>query len=87
MDVENTLATRQSTHGDFSVNAACSQALKDRVKEFTCVDLTPVQLEALDNICQKMSRIITGNPNHADNWHDIAGYATLAERECGNGDN
>lgn len=22
-----------------------------------------------------------GDPNHADNWHDIAGYETLAEHE------
>lgn len=81
MDVQGTLEQRQSTHGNFSANAACSQALKACVKEHVGVMLTRVQLEALDNICQKMARIITGNPNHADNWHDIAGYATLAERE------
>lgn len=85
MDVENTLEERQHTHGDFKVNAACSQALKTMVKQHTCVDLTGVQREALDNICQKMARIITGNPNHSDNWHDLSGYATLAERECNNG--
>ncbi len=33
-------------------------------------------------ICLKISRIVTGDPEHPDNWHDIAGYATLAEREC-----
>ena len=85
MDVQETLAQRQSTHGDFKHNAAASRALKACVQEHTGVNLTDVQLEALDNICQKMARIISGNPNHADNWHDIAGYAALAERECSNG--
>jgi hypothetical protein len=84
MDVGNTINARQHTHGDFKLNAGASQALKRMVKHHTCVDLTSVQQEALDNICQKMARIITGNPNHADNWHDIAGYATQAERRCPN---
>ena len=25
--------------------------------------------------------IITGDPDYSDNWHDIAGYATLVEQE------
>lgn len=83
MNVETTLAERQNTHGDFKHNAEASRALKKCVKEQVSVVLTDVQLEALDNICQKMARIITGNPNHADNWHDIAGYATLAEKNLG----
>lgn len=85
MDVQETLAQRQNTHGDFKHNAEASQALKACVREHLGVTLTSVQFEALDNICQKIARIITGNPNHADSWHDIAGYATLAERECENG--
>ena len=28
-------------------------------------------------IIAKLSRIIYGNPNHADHWIDIAGYAKL----------
>ena len=81
MDVQGTLEQRQSTHGDFKRNATCSQALKHCVEEHISTPVTDVQIEAIHNICQKLARIITGNPNHADNWHDIAGYATLAERE------
>lgn len=84
MDIENTLGERQHTHGNFAENANASQVLKHAVRNITTCSLTRVQAEALDNICQKMARIITGNPNHADSWHDIAGYATLAERDCGN---
>lgn len=85
MDIQETLAQRQETHGDFKHNAAASQALKRCVEEHIGVTMTDVQIEALHNICQKIARIITANPEHADSWHDIAGYATLAERECKNG--
>jgi len=35
------------------------------------------QQEALDMICHKIGRILNGDPDYADNWHDIAGYAQL----------
>jgi hypothetical protein len=41
------------------------------------VHLYPDQLQALDMIATKISRIVNGNPNHTDSWIDIAGYATL----------
>ena len=82
--IDKTLDERQNTHGSFPANAACAQALKQLCFKHQRHDLTDVQQEAVHNICQKLSRILTGNPNHADNWHDIAGYATLAERECTN---
>jgi len=81
MLVQETLEERKETHGDFAVNAEFAQRLKFLCRNSQHVQLSPVQAEALDNICQKLGRIIVGNPNHADNWHDIAGYATLAERE------
>jgi Domain of unknown function (DUF6378) len=83
--IDKTLEERSSTHGEFSFNAACSQMLKRVCLEHCKTDLTPVQQEAIDNICQKLARILTGNPRHADNWHDIAGYAMLAEREIRDG--
>lgn len=76
-NIQETLAERQSTHGNFEVNAEASQALKDTITTHVCVDLTATQAEALDNICQKVARIITGNPNFIDSWRDIAGYAEL----------
>lgn len=85
MSVEQTLAERQNTHGEFTTNAECAQHLKRTCKAYCTRQLLPYQQEAIDNICQKMARILTGNPNHIDNWHDIAGYATLAEKELLNG--
>lgn len=28
-------------------------------------------------IAHKLGRIINGDPNYSDSWHDIAGYAKL----------
>lgn len=38
-----------------------------------------LQREALDMIFSKIGRILNGDPNHADSWHDIIGYAKLVE--------
>jgi hypothetical protein len=82
-NVHDTLSERAATHGDFRENARVSQALK-RVFEATpaWARLDDVSREALELIAFKASRILTGGgqgPAHADNWRDIAGYATLAE--------
>lgn len=41
------------------------------------INLDPDQADALHMIAVKLSRIVNGDPNYADNWRDIAGYATL----------
>ena len=43
--------------------------------------MTDDQVIALDMICNKMARIVNGDPSYIDNWHDISGYATLVEQE------
>lgn len=79
--MENILEERQKTHGEFEDNARISQTLKANLQAgFDGRATTPVQREALDMICLKLSRICS-NPNVADHWDDIAGYATLAARE------
>lgn len=42
--------------------------------------LDPVKRQALTVIADKVARILSGDPEYADNWHDIAGYARLAEQ-------
>lgn len=37
------------------------------------------QQEALDMIFHKVGRIVNGDPDYADSWHDIAGYAKLID--------
>jgi len=31
-------------------------------------------------VVHKISRILNGNPNNIDSWHDIVGYASLVEK-------
>lgn len=77
--IEKTLKERGTTHGDFTDNARVSQQLKAIIFQNGEMSLSPVQCEALDMICHKLARIVCGNPNHKDHWHDIAGYAKLVE--------
>lgn len=75
-----TLAQRGQVHGDFTENAHTAQTLKQVAHAGVAYDkLSLVQREAIDNVLQKVARIVTGNPNHKDHWHDIQGYAKLAE--------
>ena len=38
------------------------------------------QQEALDMIFHKIGRIVAGDPNYADSWHNITRYTTLIEK-------
>lgn len=83
---QETINDRPSKHGDFIDTARCAQALKnvitsERAKRHRRGQgaLTPIQIEVLDLIATKIARIIAGDNNYADHWHDIGGYALLAE--------
>lgn len=77
MSIEKTLKQRQKTHGEFATHAKISQQLKAVLWEHDFQELDADQIEALEMICHKIARVLNGNPNHHDHWHDIAGYATL----------
>lgn len=73
-----TLAERGKRYGVFSKHAEVTQAIKHAL--FTCRDrsgLAPDQVEALEMIAHKLGRIVNGDPDYADSWVDIAGYAKL----------
>ena len=79
-NVNETLAERGNQHGKFSENAKFSQRVKKLMRANPAWSrLNLQQREALEMIAHKISRILAGDPNHTDHWHDIAGYATLAE--------
>ena len=40
--------------------------------------LSPDKKEALEMIRHKIVRILNGDPEFHDSWHDIVGYAKLA---------
>lgn len=82
-DINKTLADRGLRYGKFADHAAITQAFKQFTREEMGNKWEGLQFdqqEALDMIFHKIGRIVTGDPNWADSWHDIAGYATLVEK-------
>ncbi len=43
--------------------------------------LTDQQREALEMVAHKIGRILNGDPNYHDSWHDIIGYTKLVADE------
>jgi hypothetical protein len=79
-DIQATLDERGTRYGDFMGHAEITCELKDIIALYVITrekKLEPDQLEALDMICHKIGRILNGDPDYADSWHDIAGYAQL----------
>lgn len=71
---------RKAQHGDWKLQAACARELKETIAKWDVSNKVSFdQREALDMIAVKMSRILNGDPNYADHWDDIAGYAFLGK--------
>jgi len=86
MNIDDTLAERQKTHGSFRVHAAIAQSLKDCIREHPgWASLNTSQREALEMVCHKIARMLSGNPNEIDHWHDCIGYCRLVEVELNEG--
>lgn len=75
------LAERGARYGRFTDHARITQALKACMKTHSTPgkieNMQPDQQEALDMIAHKLGRILNGDPDYADSWADIAGYAKL----------
>lgn len=85
MSVEETLKERGERYGDFTDHAQIAQDLIDVMQGaeskgiLPWPHLAPYQKQALTVIADKIARILSGDPDYADNWHDIQGYAKLVE--------
>ena len=79
-DVDDTLAERGKRYGTFTGHAEVTYRLKNVLRDHASrlhKTFSFDQAEALDMICHKIGRIVNGDPNYADSWVDIAGYAKL----------
>lgn len=77
-DVDTTLAERAKTYGSFRDIAKISGELQKIMRGTRNWDAMPHDMrEALQTICSKIARILNGDCEYIDSWHDIAGYATL----------
>ena len=81
--VDATLAERQSTYGCFEDVAFVTENIMSilaKVRVNGLDDLPNTHRMALYMIASKMARIVNGDFNHLDSWHDIGGYAKLIEK-------
>lgn len=77
-DIREILDERGARYGVFAQHAEITVSLKVTLRStHVWPSLAPCQMEALDMIAHKLGRIVNGDPNYADSWRDIAGYATL----------
>lgn len=77
-DINTTLNERGKRYGSFVGHSDISQDLKNVMQSLQSWNsLSSDKKEALEMIQHKVARILNGDPEYHDNWHDISGYATL----------
>ena len=78
--VTETLTERGNRYGLFVGHAKVTQEIKRAMQIHAHgrdLQMAPDQIEALEMIAHKIGRIVNGDPDYADSWVDIAGYAQL----------
>ena len=86
-NIKDILHERGKRYGSFTGHARISQDIQIVIargivnREDKSDRFSDTQLEALTMIAHKIGRIVNGDPDYADSWRDIAGYATLVADE------
>ena len=79
--IDNTLNERGTRYGAFTGHAQVTQLLKRAMGQHPgWRKLQDDQREALEMTAHKIGRILNGDPNYIDSWHDIIGYVRLVEQ-------
>jgi hypothetical protein len=79
-NIDSTLAERGTRYGSFGEHARIAQNLKRAMADSpNWATLSHDKREALEMVQHKIARILNGDPEYHDSWHDIAGYAKLVE--------
>ena len=77
-DIHTTLAERGTRYGAFPGHAKITQGLKAVMHESPqWANLRDDQKESLEMVAHKIGRILNGDPNYHDSWHDMIGYTQL----------
>ena len=80
--IEATLAERQAQYGCFEDVARTTGKIMEALSEVRVDGLNELPYPhrmALYMIASKMARIVNGDHNHKDSWHDIGGYSKLVK--------
>lgn len=76
--IDQTLAERGNRYGSFAEHARIAQALKQAMADSpNWSKLSPDKREALEMVQHKIARILNGDPEYHDSWHDMIGYTKL----------
>ena len=79
--VDATLGERGSRYGSFAGHARIAQSIKRAMRDSPNWDkLSDDKKEALEMVAHKVGRILNGDPEYVDSWHDIIGYTRLVEK-------
>ena len=82
-DVETTLAERGARYGDFTDHANIVESVLGVWMDTPgWSKLSADKRQTMRMIADKTARVLNGDPEYRDNWHDIQGYAKLAEDRC-----
>lgn len=80
--IDGTLAERGARYGVFAEHARITQAIKRAMVDSPkWASLTDSQKESLEMVAHKIGRILNGDPNYHDSWHDMIGYTKLVADE------
>jgi len=76
--IDEILDERNGRYGNYIDQATIAENIRHALNRgLNGKGLGPDQSDAIHMIAVKLSRICNGDPDYADNWRDIAGYATL----------
>ena len=79
--IDKTLDERGQRYGEFASHAHVTQLLKRAMGRHPgWRKLADDQREALEMTAHKIGRILNGDPDYIDSWHDIIGYVRLVEQ-------
>jgi len=82
-NVKETIKDRNSSYGDYGDQSEIAEQLIIAMENTPgWSKLCAYKKQSMRMIQYKIARLLNGNSNHVDSWHDIAGYAELAKERC-----
>lgn len=79
-DINQTLTERGNKYGSFVNHAKITQNIKRAMIDSPNWGLLDDdQRESLEMVAHKIGRILNGDKDYIDSWHDIIGYTQLVE--------